>query len=310
MNAEEERFALFALSELPGVGERTLLRLQAEAKRHRHPLRKTLVLPASVLSEEYGLPQAAIRRLTEEHREHDSRCRETLERLTRSEVSVLGPEDSTFPQRWKERGTPCPPIVHQYGNLRILAGPTIAVLSSRDVTERSVLATVQVTRAAARDGFALVSGGMKATHRIASVSGRATGTKRVIVLDRGILATFGIDFGRDPFGFSPGRARFDAAACLVLSPFRPRDHASPRSGRRRDELVADLADLIIAAQARVGGEIERICLRALDRGQPVLSWEAENSSLIAAGAGAIDEADLQYGLDRFVRSPTQPRPED
>jgi hypothetical protein len=194
--------------------------------------------------------------------------------------------------------------VYQHGNAAVLAAPTLAVLSSRDVTERSVLATVQVTRAAARDGFTLVSGGMKTTHRIAAVSGRATGTRRTIVLDRGILSTFGKHFGRDPFGFSPGKARFDVAGTLVLSPFRPDDHASPRNGRRRDELIAGLADLVVVAHARAGGEIERICLQALDRGQPVLSWQAENASLVAAGAGTLDESDLQSDLHRFVRQRT------
>lgn len=304
MNAEEDLFALFVLSELPGVGERTLARMQEVAKQHRRTLRETLALPASILKEEYGLPRAAVTRLTEQSPEHDSHCRATLDRLARAEVAVLRPGDATFPERWARHGTPCPPIVYQHGNHAVLAGPTLAVLSSRDVTERSVLATVQVTRAAARDGFALVTGGMKTTHRIAAVSGRATGAKRAIVLDRGILAAFGEHLGRDPFGFSPGRARFDATGSLVLSPFRPDDHASPRSGRRRDELVAGLADLIVAAHARVGGEIERICLLALDRGQPVLSWQAENSSLIAAGAGVIDESDLRNDLDRFVRAPT------
>jgi hypothetical protein len=197
----------------------------------------------------------------------------------------------------------CPPIVYQHGNPDVLEAPTVAVLSSRDVTERSVLATVRIMRAAARDGFTLVTGGMKTTHRIAAVSGRATGTQRAIVLDRGILAAFGKHLGRDPFGFSPGRARFDSARSLVLSPFRPNDHASPRNGRRRDELIAGLADLIVAAHARVGGEIERICLLSLDRGQPVLSWQAENASLIAAGAGVLDESDLVSDLLRFVRPP-------
>src|SRR5262249_10189144 len=104
----------------------------------------------------------------------------------------------------------------------------------------------------------------------------------------------------DPFGFGPGRTRFDPRTTLVLSVFRPHDHATPRSGRRRDELIAALGDVIVALSARPGGEVERICLRALARGQCVLSWNGESTSLRAAGAAPIDAHDLVYGLRRFV----------
>lgn len=304
MEVGADTFALFLFSELPGVGERTLARIQEVAQRQQRPLHETLTLPAAAWRDEFGLPRAAVARLTDQYQEHDAYCRATLRRLVQADIAVRRPGDAMFPERWARHPALCPPLVYQHGNPGVLEAPTLAVLSSRDVTERSVLATVQVTRAAARDGFTLVSGGMKTTHRIAAVSGRATGTKRAIVLDRGILATFGKSLGRDPFGFSPGRARFDPARCLALSPFRPNDHASPRSGRRRDELVARLADLIVAAHARVGGEIERVCLLALDRGQPVLSWQAENASLLAAGAGTIDESDLRSDLRRFIRPST------
>ena len=304
MDTEADTFALLVLSELPGVGERTLAHVHEVAQQQHLPLRETLSLSTIILKEEFGLPRAAIVRLTDRYHEHEAHCRSTLRRLEQADVALYRPGDTMFPKRWTGRPALCPPIVYQHGNPAVLGAPTLAVLSSRDVTERSVLATVQIMQAAARDGFTLVTGGMKTTHRIAAVSGRATGAKRAIILDRGILAAFGKHLGRDPFGFSPGRARFDAAGCLVLSPFRPDDHASPRNGRRRDELIAGLADLIVAAHARAGGEIERICLLALDRGQPVFSWQAENASLIAAGAAAIDESDLRSDLHCFVRSPT------
>ncbi|HUI26141.1 MAG TPA: hypothetical protein VL403_08665, partial [Candidatus Kryptonia bacterium] len=75
-------------------------------------------------------------------------------------------------------------------------------------------------------------------------------------------------------------------------PFRLRDHAVARNGPRRDELVAALADIVVAVHARAGGEIERICFAALDRGQCVVSWQGENPGLVAAGAIAIDDSHL------------------
>jgi hypothetical protein len=104
---------------------------------------------------------------------------------------------------------------------------------------------------------------------------------------------------RDPFGFGPGRAVLDAARTLVLSPFRLRDPAVARNGPRRDQLVAALADIVVAVDTRPGGQMERICFEALDRGQCVLSWLGRNVGLVAAGAVAIDEDDLS-GLPRFL----------
>ena len=72
--------------------------------------------------------------------------------------------------------------------------------------------------------------------------------------------------------------------------FRPHNHATPRSGRRRDELIAALGDLVVALSARPGGEIERICLRALDRGQTVLVWQGDSAALLAAGAVGVRRA--------------------
>ena len=103
----------------------------------------------------------------------------------------------------------------------------------------------------------------------------------------------------DPFGFGPGRMALDAERTLALSPFRLLDHAVARNGRQGDELIGALADIIVAVHARPGGEIERVCLEALDRGQSILSWYGENAGLVAAGPTAIEEADLQ-GLGRYV----------
>ena len=79
------------------------------------------------------------------------------------------------------------------------------------------------------------------------------------------------------------------------------DHAVPRNGRAAMSSSAALADVIVAVHARPGGQIERVCFEALDRGQCVLSCTAK-SGLVAAGATAVAEADLAAGLSRFLSS--------
>lgn len=300
MNTNESA-AFMMLAELPRVGERALERIERIARERHLQLHQILELPPSELHAEYRLPERAIARLTRERRQHEEHCREIRRRLETAGVHLCRPRDPDYPARWRDRLCWPPPALYWYGHSGALHAPTVAVLSSRLITERTVTATVQIVQHAGRAGFALVSGGMKSTHRIAAVAIRAAAAARAVVLDRGFFAAFGSSPEVDPFGFGPGRSPLDVNRTLVLSPFRPFDHAAPRNGRRRDELVAALADIIVAVSARPGGVIERICLQALDGRRCVLSWQGENAGLVAAGATPIDDADLRAGLARFLQ---------
>ena len=286
------------LSELPHVGDKGAARILTLNLQRAHSLATFFRLPAAILRDDYKLHPGAVARL-EDRGAHETRCRWLLDQLAAAGglVSLCG--DAMYPRRVRERLTPPPVVLYSYGARPLLATPLLAVLNSRTISEHSVAASLAVVQAAAAQGFTLVTGGMKTGYRIAAVAGRAAAAARVVVLDRGILATFGARMDRDQFGFGPGRSALDAERTLVLSPFRLMDHAVARNGRRRDELVAALADVIVAVHARAGGVIEHVCLEALDRGQCVLSWYGENAGLVAAGATAIEESDLA-GLKRFL----------
>ena len=296
----ETALALVTLAELPRVGERRLLRVQALARWQGLSLARVVALTADDLAGQYGLPAAALVRLNRDRFWHTAHCRALVAQLAACGGSVCQPGDTHYPRRWADRAEPAPPLTYLYGAAKLLDHSAVALLTSRAVSEHTVTATVRLAQRAAQDGFALAVGGMKSTHRIAAATARAAGAPRLIVLDRGLFAAFGGQPEFDPFGFGPSRRRFDPSATLVLSIFRPHDHATPRNGRRRDELIAALGDIVVALSARPGGEVERICLRALDRGQCVLNWQANNPSLTAAGAMPIDERDLQGGLRRFL----------
>ncbi|MFQ5666922.1 MAG: DNA-processing protein DprA [Candidatus Binatia bacterium] len=291
MDKENALYAVM-LSELPHVGDKTAERIRALNRERRHGLATWFRLPETVLREDYKLHTAAVRRLCAQRGEHESRCRWLRDRLVGSGGTVCLAGDPAYPPGLYHRLQPPPAVLYSVGPFAVLQAPTLAVLNSRTITEHAVASSLVVVRAAAAQGFALVTGGMKTSYRIAAVASRAAAAPRVVVLDRGIFATFGARLDCDPFGFGPGRSRLDSEHTLVLSPFRLMDHAAPRNGRRRDELVAALADVIIAVHARPGGEIERVCLEALDRGQVVLSWCGENAGLVAAGATAVEEADV------------------
>jgi len=287
------------LSELPHVGDKGAERILTLNQQRAHGLATFFRLPAAVLRDDYKLHPGAVTRLCEERTAHETRSRWLLDQLSAAGGAVALCGEATYPARVRQRLTPPPVVLYSYGAPPLLATPLLAVLNSRTISEHSVAASLAVVQAAAAQGFTLVTGGMKTGYRIAAVAGRAAAAPRVVVLDRGILSTFGARMDRDPFGFGPGRSALDPERTLVLSPFRLMDHAVARNGRRRDELVAALADVIVAVHARAGGVIERVCLAALDRGQCVLTWYGENVGLVAAGATAIEESQLN-GLVRYV----------
>lgn len=303
-----DTLALVMLAELPHLGAKGVARVLQLARERGLRLATVLSLPTAALANDYGLPPQAIARLDANRHDHETCARQLLDRLAAIGARVRQVADEEYPSRWRQRLALPPPLLYLYGTKPDHAAPTLAILNSRMVTEQTVTATAHIARHATHSGFILVTGGMKSTHRIAAVTVRAATAPRVVVLDRGLFATFGAHPDHDPFGLGPGRAVLDTARTLVLSPFRPHDHAAPGNGRRRDELIVGLADIVVAATARPGGEIERACLRALDRGQCVLSWHGENATLLAAGARSVDETELRLGLLRLLLPPvSRPR---
>ena len=286
------------LWELPHVGEKGAHRILATNRERGRSLATFFRLPAELLHEDYELPPAAIEQITRRREDHEARCRWLAQRLAAAGATVALAGSPGYPSRLRDRLRPPPAVIATVGEAGVLTLPTLAVLNSRAIDERVVVASHAAVRAAIEQGFALVSGGMKASHRIVAVAARAAAAPRAIVLDRGLFASFGAAVDRDPFGLGPGRGPFDRRRALALSPFRLGDHAVAHNGKRRDELVAALADVIIVVHARPGGVIERVALEALDRGQVVLSWYGENAGLIEAGATAIEEADLSGELLR------------
>lgn len=290
----DKKSALYAvmLSELPRVGDSTAARILKRNRERRQTLTAFFRLPEAVLRDDYELHAETIQRICYERADHEARCQWLLDQFSGTGGQVLFVQDEAYPNLLRQRLMPGPAVLYGIGESSVLGGAKLAVLSSRDLTEQSVATTLALIQAAAAQGFTVVSGGMKTNYRIAAVAGRAADAARIIILDRGIFATFGARVEQDPFGFGPGRSILRSDRTLVLSPFRLMNHAAAHNGRRRDELVAALADVVVAVRARPSGEIERVCLAALDRGQCVLSWYGENAGLVAAGAAVIDASNL------------------
>lgn len=308
MASADDAVALLTAAELPWVGERRLQHLREVAARRQLDVGALAELPLSTLRGEFGLPWAAIRRLRDERAHHQARCAALAATLAAAGAGICALGGADYPPGWVRHGDPPPPLAYLHGNRELLRRPVVALLYSRLVDQGTVTATLRITRMIAAAGCAVAMGGMKTPYRVAAATARSLGAARIIVLDRGLLAAFGGHLDRDPFGLGPRRAAFDASRSLVMTPFRPDDHAVPRSGRRRDALIAALADLVIAVHARSGGEVEQVCVRALARGQRVAVWQAHSPRLLGAGALAVGDTELAAELALLVRRASAPRP--
>jgi len=290
---------LITLRELPGVGERTLCRLIALLEQRGETVRGMLEANPARLVELYQMPDSAIRRLTVQRDQHLARCRWIAEELRRAGARVVTATDAGFPPMLARSLKAPAPMLFTLGRLAILRAPCLAILSSRGVVDHTLQALVTTIRAARAAGVSIAIGGMKSTHRLAAMTSRAVGASRIVVLDRGLFAAFGYDYRSDPFGCGDRPAILDRGSTLVLSTFRPEDHAAPDSARRRDQLITALGHVVFATSARPGGEVEQTCLAALDGGKRVLVWGDHNQTLIAAGAQKVDAARIESGLSQF-----------
>lgn len=296
---------LLTLRELPGIGERTLAKLLQTAANRSETPGDIVAASRRHLAEAYGMPLAAIVRLHDQRRRHIERCRTILDELRRARARILTQKCGEYPARLLRNGSDAPPLLFALGNSAIADAPCVAVLGSREITDHTLSAIFAVVRSAHADGMSIAIGGMKSTHRLAAICTRAVAAPRIVVLDRGLFSAFAFDYDRDPFGCGDRPAQLDRSLTLVLSPFRPHDHAAPNSGRRRDRLVADLGDILFASHARPGGETDRICKNALARGQAVLLWDTGNPDLLRAGARLTDAGLLAGGFRRLLAPSTR-----
>lgn len=76
---------------------------------------------------------------------------------------------------------------------------------------------------------------------------------------------------------------------LLLSPFAEKlRRATADLARKRNEIVAALADAVFVAHAAPGSKTERFCHDVLSWGKPLLTLESgENAHLLALGAKPV-----------------------
>ncbi len=270
------------LSDIPGVGEKTLavvLRRNAVLRRSSEEFLRCSV---GELVQEYGMRREAANTLAALSA---AQCEEGMaiaRQLRRAGVSVLTLLDASYPTRLLDALDDPPPVLYAYGNPALFSSPLFAVANSNGASEEALAATDAAASVAVSCGWSPVTGHNRPGYQRPALVARRSGGRICYVLDRGLIEAFGGDLTRELFPaariWSP---IYDPAHDLTLSPFGLRDHGIAAHNRRRDDLVFALAKTVFVGEIRLGGQMERVCRHALARGAAVF--------LLAPRAGEREE---------------------
>jgi predicted Rossmann fold nucleotide-binding protein DprA/Smf involved in DNA uptake len=77
-------------------------------------------------------------------------------------IWIISPSDEDYPRRLTERlSSKAPPLLYGVGDSQLLSSGGLAVVGSRDISERAILATRQTGHLCVQNGIQLISGGAR-----------------------------------------------------------------------------------------------------------------------------------------------------
>ena len=171
--------------------------------------------------------------------------------------TVLNSTDTDYPARLRERlGDHAPKSLKILGDFRLLFRPKTALFCSVRCPGDKILAAYDTARKLRDDGIAVISGFHSPVEK-----------ECLRVLLRGkqpIIICLARSFDRIRLP-ADWRGPLDAGRLLLISPFEKRPRRPDKHyARRRNELVAALADEVLIIHAEPGGNIERM-IALIDR---------------------------------------------
>ncbi len=221
-----------------------------------------------------------------------------VEQLTHASISLLTIFDDAYPKQLKSalRRNATPPILFYAGDLSILQRQTIALIGSRNASERSLAFTRDAASYLAEHGANVISGNARGVDQAAydgAISGDGYTT---VVLPHGIRKLSGVKMR----GLLP---KIESGKVLLMSQFHPDAPWVVSRAMERNKVVTGLAQVVIVAESDTKGGTWDGANGALAQKRPVYVCQMDapalpgNSALVARGSqvlpwpvGNVDEA--------------------
>ncbi|HAR49055.1 MAG TPA: hypothetical protein DCR81_02915 [Smithella sp.] len=198
-------------------------------------------------------------------------------------TQIIKPSDSDYPKRLqKHLGVATPAQLYAMGNVAVLQQRLLGLICSIKCPGSIILKTFDTIRALRDAGVTMVGGFLSPMERDC-LDILLRGKQPIILCPARRLT--GLRLG------SEARKAINENRLLVLSPFADDiRHTTAAQAVKRNNLVAALADALLVPYAAPDGKTWTTVHAALNRNQPVYTFEVEdNTSLLAAGAKPIDQ---------------------
>jgi len=194
-----------------------------------------------------------------------------------------------------------PPVLYVKGNVKQLHEPTVAVVGSREASERALQFADAVAKKCAAEFRVVVSGFAKGVDKQALDSSFKYGGHSIIVLPQGIM-TFGSGFKK----YYPQIVEGDI---LVLSTFFPKAGWDAGLAMARNVYIYGLAEEIYVAESNETGGTWTGVMDGLKKGRTIYVRQPEgdeknaNTLLIAKGAVAVDAVGNRLQAEATIKPP-------
>lgn len=290
------------LSKIKGIGTKYSKRILDRLNQENIPIEHLKKLSAEELKSLFGIPINAARAIASHYQSNIQETGEVKPSITRVKAStdirdatVLTLEDEQYPQKLKKiLGDKAPPQLFCWGNFDLLERPSIGFCGSRNVTDKGINVTNDISEQVAQLGWVTVSGHAKGVDIASHITALKNGTGTIIVLPEGIN------------GFrlkTELRKLATRENILIISQFPPNATWNVGYAMQRNSTIIGLSDAMVLVESRDSGGTFNAGLTALRLKHPLFVVRFQDTSQSNAG----NDYFLQRGAAQIMKSQTTNR---
>jgi DNA protecting protein DprA len=247
--------------------------LVAWCYQRKQSLQAFFAADAQVWAEMCNLKADALQKL-EQAREKLAAQTFLVEQLEHASISLLTIFGEEYPRFLKSalKRNQTPPVLFYAGDLNILQRQTIAIIGSRNASERSLAFTREAASYLAGQGANVISGNARGVDQAAYDGAIGSDGYTTVVLPHGIRKLSGVKMR----GLLP---KIEAGKVLLLSQFHPDAPWVVSRAMERNKVVTGLAQVVIVAESDTKGGTWDGANGALAQKRPLYVCQGNNAVL-------------------------------